>query len=149
MDPSFSTSYGSTRLNENVDWTRLQFYDNLAEMPFISSHRQSGIQTTTSVSRNTHVRPNTHVSPNTHLLQNRELQAFNTVKCESSLPLHMIVSGTAGTGKSFLINCLKSLLQHHLCVTAITGVASYNIEGHTLHSLFSLLTKSDCCKDLH
>ena len=55
-------------------------------------------------------------------------------------PLRMIVSGTAGTGKSYLINCLKLLLQHHLCVSAPIGVASFNIEGITLHSLFSLPT---------
>ena len=49
--------------------------------------------------------------------------------------------GTAGTGKSYLINCLKLLLQHHPCVSVPTGVASFNIEGVTLYSLFSLPTR--------
>ena len=49
----------------------------------------------------------------------------------------------AGTGKSFIINCLKLLLGDKLHVCAPTGVASYNIEGSTLHSLFSLPTKGD------
>ena len=50
----------------------------------------------------------------------------------------MIVSGTAGTGKSYLIHCLYLLLKDMLCVAAPTGIASFNIQGHTLHSLFSL-----------
>ena len=53
----------------------------------------------------------------------------------------MIVSGTAGTGKSFIINCLKLLLGDKLRVCAPTGVASYHIAGSTLHSLLSLPTK--------
>ena len=55
----------------------------------------------------------------------------------------MIVSGTAGTGKSYLINCLKILLKDKLRVCAPAGVASYNIQGYTLHNLFSLPTKGE------
>ena len=55
----------------------------------------------------------------------------------------MIISGTAGTGKSYLINCLRLLLQEKLCVAAPTGIAAFNIDGQTLHSLFSLPTKTD------
>ena len=59
----------------------------------------------------------------------------------------MIVSGTAGTGKSYLIHCLRLLIQHQLCVAAPTGVAAFNVNGHTLHSLLSLPTRGDF-KDL-
>ena len=59
----------------------------------------------------------------------------------------MIVSGTAGTGKSYLIHCLRLLLQNQLCVAAPTGVAAFNIDGHTLHSLLSLPTRREF-KDL-
>ena len=59
----------------------------------------------------------------------------------------MIISGTAGTGKSYLIKCLRLLLNKQVHVAAPTGVAAFNIEGHTLHSLFSLPTKGDF-KDL-
>ena len=62
-------------------------------------------------------------------------------------PLRMIVSGTAGTGKSYLIHCLRLLLGNRVCVAAPTGVAAFNIEGHTLHSLLSLPVKGDY-KDL-
>ena len=50
-------------------------------------------------------------------------------------------------GKSFIVNCLKLLLEDKLCVCAPTGVASYNISDSTLHSLISLPTKGDF-KDL-
>ena len=59
----------------------------------------------------------------------------------------MIVSGTAGTGKSYLIHCLRLLLQCQLVVAAPTGVAAFNIDGHTLHSLLSLPTRGEF-KDL-
>ena len=65
----------------------------------------------------------------------------------SPQPLRMIVSGTAGTGKSYLIHCLRLLLQHHVMVAAPTGVAAFNIDGCTLHSLLSLPTRGEF-KDL-
>lgn len=55
----------------------------------------------------------------------------------------MIVSGTAGTGKSFLIYCLKALLKDCVRVAAPTGVAAFNVDGMTLHSLLHLPTRGD------
>ena len=85
------------------------------------------------------------VNPN--LLQGKQLLVYNSVKqhfeSSESSPLYMIVSGTASTGKSYIINCLKLLLQSKLRVAAPTGVAAYNIEGYTLHSLFNLPTKGN------
>ena len=71
-----------------------------------------------------------------------------SIVCEQSKatnqpPLRMIVSGTARTGKSYLIHCLKLLLQDKLRVVAPTGVAAYSVNGCTLHSLLSLPTKGD------
>ena len=54
---------------------------------------------------------------------------------DRATPLRLIISGTAGTGKSYLIRCLKLLLAGELCVTAPTGVAAFNVDGYTLHSL--------------
>ena len=51
----------------------------------------------------------------------------------------MVVSGTAGTGKSYLIQCLKFLLKKQLLVAAPTGVAAFNVDGYTLHSLDFIL----------
>lgn len=42
-----------------------------------------------------------------------------------------------------LIQCLKLLLKDRLCVAAPTGVAAFNVDGYTLHSLFSLPVKGD------
>ena len=58
-------------------------------------------------------------------------------------PLCMIVSGTAGTGKPFLIGCLKELLQDKVRLLAPTGVAAFNIHGCTLHSVLRLPTKGE------
>ena len=130
-----------TDIQDHVDWTRpSQLYSNLAEIPsFVSSHRQSGA----------HQPVNSNANP--RQLQGKQLHVYNImsqhVHSDSSRPIRMIVSGTAGTGKSYLINCLKILLKEKLRVCAPTGVASYNIQGYTLHNLFSLPTKGDF-KDL-
>ena len=58
-------------------------------------------------------------------------------------PFPIIISGIAGTGKSYLIHCLKLLLQHKVYVVASTGVAALNIDGNSLHSLLCLLTKGE------
>ena len=42
-------------------------------------------------------------------------------------PLRAVVLGTAGTGKSYLIHCIKQLLQESCVVLAPTGVAALNI----------------------
>ena len=55
----------------------------------------------------------------------------------------MIVTGTASTGKSYLIQCIRLLLGDTLKVAALTGVASFIIEGTTLHSLFHLPTRGE------
>ena len=61
---------------------------------------------------------------------------------ESPVPLCMIVSGTAGTGKSFLISALAQLLGNSCLLTATTGMASFNICGKTLHSALQLPVRS-------
>ena len=42
-------------------------------------------------------------------------------------PLHLIINGFAGTGKSYLISALRNLMQQNCTVTATTGKASFNI----------------------
>ena len=53
------------------------------------------------------------------------------------------MSGTAGTGKSYLIHCLRGLLQDQVRVVAPTGVAAFNVEGVTLHSFLHLPVRGD------
>ena len=134
LQPSMDT-------RENIDWTlAAQSYPNIEEAPsFISQQRQAAGQhtfTTTADPRN---------------LQGKQLQVYTIVQQHHSAisppPLRMIVSGTAGTGKSYLIHCVRLLLQRQLVVAAPTGVAAFNIDGHTLHSLLSLPTRGEF-KDL-
>ena len=84
-------------------------------------------------------------------LQGKQLPTYKLVKhhmeSNNSIPLRMVLSGTAGTGKSYLIHCFRLLLQDKVCVVAPTGVAAFNIDGNTLHSLLSLPTKGEF-KDL-
>lgn len=61
-------------------------------------------------------------------------------------PLRMIVMGTAGTGKSYLIRAIRERLRttarscskSPVIVIAPTGVASFNINGATIHSTLSI-----------
>ena len=66
-------------------------------------------------------------------------------------PLRIIVMGTAGTGKTYLIKAIRSRLQEMtgdgsespIVVLAPTGVAAFNIDGATIHSKLSLPIKHD------
>jgi hypothetical protein len=68
--------------------------------------------------------------------------------------LLLIVVGTAGTGKSFLINAVRFLFDEKECakslkVTAPTGIAAANIRGSTVFSLLSLLNHNLSGERLH
>ncbi|KAK3746522.1 hypothetical protein QZH41_016735 [Actinostola sp. cb2023] len=63
-------------------------------------------------------------------------------------PVCLIIIGVAGTGKSYLINALRNLLQNRCAVSATTGKASYNIKGVTIHSLLKLPVGPRGNKDL-
>ena len=130
----------ATGEEDDCDWSlAARAYTELREMPsYIAQQRQefvaqSALTTTAHASH----------------LQGKQLQAYTAVRdhSESSDPnrpsLRMVVSGTAGTGKSYLIQCLKLLLKDRLCVAAPTGVAAFNVDGYTLHSLLSLPVKGD------
>ena len=132
-----------TPTSEEVDWTAAaKRYNNLEEMPsFVAQKRQL----------NDHTSANT-VKADTTLLQGKQLKAFNIVKNHYGTqikkpPLKMVVCGTAGTGKSYLINCLQDLLGDQLRVMAPTGAAAYNVHGHTLHSLLRIPVRGEF-KDL-
>ena len=126
----------ATGEEEDCDWSlAARAYKELREMPsYIAQQRQEFVATTTA-----------HASH----LQGKQLLAYTAVRDHSESsdpnrpPLRMVVSGTAGTGKSYLIQCLKLLLKDRLCVAAPTGVAAFNVDGYTLHSLLSLPVKGD------
>lgn len=62
--------------------------------------------------------------------------------------LRMFVSGPGGTGKSFVIKNLvlwnKVIRGKETAVTAPTGIAAYNIEGLTVHTLLQLPVEHGC-----
>ena len=130
LQPTVSTQ-------EDYNWlTPAQSYPNIEEAAsFISRQQQHATPTpftTTATPEN---------------LQGRQHDVYNTVKQhyegDDPEPLHIIINGTAGTGKSYLINCLRLLLGDSVKVAAPTGVASFIIEGRTLHSLLHLPVRGD------
>ena len=64
-------------------------------------------------------------------------------------PFHMIICGTAGTGKSYLISTIAHTLGTSCLLTATTGIAAFNICGQTLHSALQLPIHSPCFRVLH
>ena len=63
-------------------------------------------------------------------------------------PISLIITGQGGSGKSFLINAFRELLQETCVVCSYFGIASHNIEGVTLHSLLSLPIRGLYQRDL-
>ena len=64
------------------------------------------------------------------------------------LPLLMIITGQAGSGKSYLISAIKQLLSIICIVTSFFGIAAFNINGQTLHSLLKLPIRGKRSNDL-
>ena len=63
-------------------------------------------------------------------------------------PLRMIIQGTAGTGKSYLIGSIKNTLENilhpgksPLLLLAPTGVAAFNISATIVHSALHIPIK--------
>ena len=74
---------------------------------------------------------------------NRGTRARSQVK----KPLRLIIRGTAGTGKSYVIRCIKKAsvrrlgleqAKKRIVFVAPTGCAAFNIRGQTLHHLLKL-----------
>ena len=130
----------ATGEEEDCDWSlAARAYTELREMPsYIAQQRQEFVAQSALIT----------IAHASHL-QGKQLQAYTAVRDHSESsdpnrpPLRIVVSGTAGTGKSYLIQCLKLLLKDRLCVAAPTGVAAFNVDGYTLHSLLSLPVKGD------
>ena len=63
-------------------------------------------------------------------------------------PLALIIIGEGGTGKSYLINAIHTLLRAKCAVTATTGKAAFNLNGVKVQSLLKLQAGSRGNKDL-
>ena len=81
-------------------------------------------------------------------LNHQHRHESNDCKCKDIKPLYMFISGVGGTGKSFLIETIRSLVKEMwkddagddttCAVAAPTGLAAYNVGGVTVHRLFQL-----------
>lgn len=63
------------------------------------------------------------------------------LKSKSKSQIKLLITGEAGSGKSFVQNCIYKILKKHkkICVkAALTGYLSYRGDASTLHKLFSL-----------
>ena len=67
---------------------------------------------------------------------------------KATAPLRMIISGTAGTGKSYLISAIAHVLKEECLLTGTTGMAGFNINGCTLHSALQLPVREQRNKEL-
>ena len=61
----------------------------------------------------------------------------------------MLVTGKAGSGKSFLIGRISNVLGDKCQVSAMFGIAAFNVKGKTLHYLFKLPIRGKRKKDLN
>ena len=62
--------------------------------------------------------------------------------------LLLIINGEGGTGKSYLINAIRSYLRGKSEITATTGKAAFNVNGITIHSFLKLPVGRVVPKDL-
>lgn len=51
---------------------------------------------------------------------------------------NLLVTGSAGTGKSFLLRAMEELPGPELDITASTGIAAVNVGGRTIHSFLGI-----------
>ena len=69
-------------------------------------------------------------------------------------PLRLVVSGTAGTGKSYVIKCLQRLVRqvfgaiNAIQVITPTGNSAYLVQGRTAHSFLGIPTGGRSCNEL-
>lgn len=80
------------------------------------------------------------------------MHVYKSIVTNRNIPLRIFLSGSAGVGKSTLINAIYQLISHHfdnlsgqpvtttikVLLTAFAGKAAFLINGSTLHTAFAL-----------
>ena len=56
----------------------------------------------------------------------------------NELPLHLLIKGIAGSGKSYVMDAVRNVPNEKCQVLAYTRKASFNVNGVTLHSFLKL-----------
>ena len=140
--------YAGESSEENHDWQRdrLGYTDQqIGEMPtWIKTKKEQSSNCTNENSNAVNINTFSEMQRLAYDIVNAHQQDESNDKD----PLSLIIIGVAGTGKSYLINALRNLLQNKCAVTATTGKASYNIKGVTIHSLLKLPVVPRVNKDL-
>src|SRR3954452_2572221 len=143
-----SFDLGSREMDQNYDWindARQQFSDTDIMNANIFLKRAS-------VNEQENVRESITVDYET--LNEKQKIVFKRVESHHSdilagnqvEPLRIIIMGTAGTGKTYLINAIRNRLREMtgaesespVFVLAPTGVAAFNINRRTIHSTLSI-----------
>jgi len=78
-------------------------------------------------------------------LTQQQQKALDLVKSGKNI----FITGKAGTGKSFVIKEIKKELGDKLTICSSTGVSAIQIEGTTIHSLFSLRVLDEPKEDIY
>ena len=73
---------------------------------------------------------------------------FDHFMQKDDTPLLLIITGLAGSGKSYVIDAMKNLLKEKCKVYAYFGIAAFNVKGQMLHSVFQLPIKGKRSTDL-
>ena len=77
-------------------------------------------------------------------LRKRQDKEFNKSKAEDALKVsfnNFYISIQFGSGKSYVIDAIKNLLKERCRVCSFFGIAAFNVNGKTLHSLLQLPIK--------
>jgi hypothetical protein len=148
-----ASDLGFRDIDKNYEWftdfrIRCPDIDLTAVPDFIRQARESTNLFDANVSN--HLLDPDSLNPNQRLVFDRIESHYNTLLSDlkSTDPLRLIVLGTAGTGKSYLINMIRDRLteiardhnidESPLMLLAPTGVAAFNIRGLTIHSSLSV-----------
>ncbi|XP_057835431.2 uncharacterized protein LOC131045798 [Cryptomeria japonica] len=123
----------------NFNWT-----DSIPDEALHSKASQF-ILTEKSQAPHTLANPHLNASTNYELARN-QIIALDIIKTHaehnlSSPPLRLVIQGTIGTGKSFVIDYIRRQLnsnlehaQYPLLVLAPTGISAYNVQATTIHA---------------
>ena len=114
------------RLNYNLE--------QIGDMPYwINTQKTSFVHGTSTVSESV---------INVTSLNQCQQTAYDIVQnhfsSEKNGQLLMMIIGLAGSGKSYVINAIRGLLNNSCKVSAYFGIAAFNVNGTTLHSLLQL-----------
>ena len=136
---------GRRDIDKQYNWSHTYRSDEESNVAinFIRRMRENGLLSDFCIEKNI----------NTTNFSERQKKEFDIILThyqagESVDPFYMIVQGTAGTGKSYLIGGISKYLkqaamsnQSPLLLLASIGVATFNIGGSTIHSKLKIPVK--------